>query len=43
LMNNYFSNSYQSLVSFLVSEKNLGINELEELTKLAENLKNKKA
>jgi len=42
LMNNYFSNSYQSLVSFLVSEKNLGINELEELTKLAENLKNKK-
>ncbi|MEO6521631.1 MAG: BlaI/MecI/CopY family transcriptional regulator [Mucilaginibacter sp.] len=42
IMNNYFSNSYQSLVSFLVSEKNLGINELEELTKLAENLKNKK-
>jgi BlaI family penicillinase repressor len=42
IMNNYFSNSYQSLVSFLVNEKNLGINELEELTKLAENLKNKK-
>jgi BlaI family penicillinase repressor len=42
IMSNYFSNSYQSLVSFLVSEKNLGINELEELTKLAENLKTKK-
>jgi BlaI family penicillinase repressor len=42
IMNNYFSNSYQSLVSFLVNEKNLGINELEELTKLAEDLKNKK-
>jgi predicted transcriptional regulator len=40
IMNNYFSNSYQSLVSFLVTEKNLSINELEEITKLAEQLKN---
>jgi predicted transcriptional regulator len=40
IMNNYFSNSYQSLVSFLVTEKNLSINELEEITKLAEKLKN---
>lgn len=43
MMKNYFSNSYQSLVSFLVKEKNLSIEELEELTQLAENLKNKKA
>ena len=42
IMNNYFSNSYQSLVSFLVNEKNMSVNELEELTKLAQNLKNKK-
>ncbi|HWZ14871.1 MAG TPA: BlaI/MecI/CopY family transcriptional regulator [Mucilaginibacter sp.] len=43
MMKNYFSNSYQTLVSFLVKEKNLSIEELEELTQLAENLKNKKA
>jgi BlaI family penicillinase repressor len=42
MMKNYFSNSYQSLVSFLVKEKNLSIEELEELTQLAEKLKNKK-
>src|ERR1700733_9798471 len=30
MMKNYFSNSYQSLVSFLVKEKNLGIDDLEE-------------
>src|SRR5476651_2684989 len=36
MMKNYFSNSYQSLVSFLVKEKNLSIEELEELTQLAE-------
>jgi predicted transcriptional regulator len=41
VMNNYFSNSYESLVSFLVKEKNLSVNDLEELTKLAEKLKNK--
>ena len=43
IMNNYFSNSYQSLVSFLVSEKNMSLKELEEITKLAENLKNNKS
>ncbi|MDP9047931.1 MAG: BlaI/MecI/CopY family transcriptional regulator [Bacteroidota bacterium] len=43
MLKNYFSNSYQSLVSFLVKEKNLSIEELEELTQLAEKLKNKKA
>lgn len=42
MMKNYFSNSYQSLVSFLVKEKNMSIEELEELTQLAEKLKNKK-
>jgi BlaI family penicillinase repressor len=42
IVTNYFSNSYQSLVSFLVNEKKLDVNELEELTKLAEELKNKK-
>lgn len=41
IMNNYFSNSYQSLVSFLVTEKNLSINELEEITQMAQQLKNK--
>src|SRR6185312_8700835 len=42
MMTNYFSNSYQSLVSFLVDEKKLSLEELEEITKLAENLKNKR-
>lgn len=41
VMNNYFGNSYKSLVSFLVKEKNLDSKELDELLKLAENLKNK--
>ncbi|MDB5133631.1 MAG: BlaI/MecI/CopY family transcriptional regulator [Mucilaginibacter sp.] len=40
MMSNYFSNSYQSLVSFLVKEKNLSLQELEEITQLAEKLKN---
>jgi BlaI family penicillinase repressor len=43
MMKNYFSNSYQSLVSFLVKEKDLSIQELEELSQLAEKLKNKKS
>ncbi len=43
MMKNYFSNSYQSLVSFLVNEKNLSLQELEEITKLAENLKQKRS
>ena len=42
MMTNYFSNSYQSLVSFIANEKKLGINELDELTQLIEDLKNKK-
>ena|ERR1700761_1449148 len=43
MMNNYFSNSYQSLVSFLVKEKNMNLQELEEITQLAEKLKNQKS
>eukprot|EP01136_Pigoraptor_vietnamica_P031597 Opistho-1_new@92372 len=42
VMNNYFENNYQSLVSFLVKEKNMDLNELDELIALAENLKNNK-
>lgn len=42
VMNNYFENNYQSLVSFLVKEKNMDMEELDELIALAENLKNKK-
>src|ERR1700748_431500 len=42
MMSNYFSNSYQSLVSFIANEKKLGIKELDELTQLLENLKTKK-
>ena len=42
MMSGYFSNSYQSLVSFLVKEKKIGSKELNELTKLIDDLKNKK-
>jgi BlaI family penicillinase repressor len=42
LMKNYFSDSYKSLVSFIADEKNLGLKELDELTELINNLKNKK-
>ena len=42
VMNNYFENNYQSLVSFLVKEKNMDMDELDELIALAEKLKNKK-
>lgn len=42
LMNNYFDNSYKSLVSFIADDKNLGIEELDELTELINKLKNKK-
>ena len=42
VMNNYFENNYQRLVSFLVKEKNMDMNELDELIALAEKLKNKK-
>ena len=43
MMSNYFSNSYQSLVSFLVKEKNMSLQELEEITQLAEKLKNQRS
>lgn len=42
VMNNYFENNYQSLVSFLVKEKNMDMEELDELIALAEQLKGKK-
>ena len=41
VMKTYFENSYKDLVSFLVSEKKIDADELEELTRLAEQLKNK--
>jgi BlaI family penicillinase repressor len=43
MMKNYFSNSYQSLVSFIADEKKLGLKELDELTALIDNLKTKKS
>jgi len=43
VMNNYFENSYQSLVSFLVKEKKMDMDELNELIQLAEKLKDKKS
>jgi BlaI family transcriptional regulator, penicillinase repressor len=36
MMKNYFSNSYQSLVSFLAKDKNLSIQEMEDIKKLME-------
>jgi BlaI family transcriptional regulator, penicillinase repressor len=36
MMNNYFSNSYQSLVSFLAKDKNLSIQDMEDIKKLME-------
>ncbi|MBD1394919.1 BlaI/MecI/CopY family transcriptional regulator [Mucilaginibacter glaciei] len=42
LMNNYFDNSYKSLVSFIADDKDLGLKELDELTELLNKLKNKK-
>lgn len=35
-MNNYFSNSYQALASFLTSDKNISIQELEQMKLLME-------
>jgi BlaI family penicillinase repressor len=43
MMKNYFSNSYKSLVSFIADEKNLDINELNELSAMIDQLKNKKS
>lgn len=42
VMNNYFENSYESLVSFLVNEKSMSTKELDEIIQLAEKLKNNK-
>jgi BlaI family penicillinase repressor len=42
MMGSYFSNSYQSLVSFIANEKKLDIQQLDELTQSIEGLKNKK-
>lgn len=42
MMSNYFSNSYESLVSFIANEKKLDIKQLDELTELLEDLKNKR-
>jgi predicted transcriptional regulator len=42
MMSNYFSNSYESLVSFIANEKKLDIQQLDELTQLIEDLKRKK-
>lgn len=39
VMNNYFENSYESLVSFLVKDKIMSNDELTELIRLAEKLK----
>jgi len=35
-MKNYFSDSYQALASFLTNDKNVSVNELEEMKKLME-------
>lgn len=35
-MNNYFSNSYQALASFLTSDRNISVQELEEMKELME-------
>ena len=43
MMNNYFDNSYKSLVSFIADEKKLGLKELDELTALLDKLKNKRS
>jgi BlaI family penicillinase repressor len=43
MMKNYFNNSYQSLVSFIADDKKLDLNELDELTQLLNNLKNKRS
>jgi BlaI family penicillinase repressor len=42
MMSGYFSNSYKSLVSFIANEKKLDLQQLDELTQVIEDLKNKK-
>jgi BlaI family penicillinase repressor len=41
MMTGYFSNSYKSLVSFIANEKKLGVKELDELSKMIDELKSK--
>jgi len=43
MMKNYFSDSYKSLVSFIVDEKKLDVKQLDELSSLIDTLKNKKS
>lgn len=43
MMKNYFSDSYKSLVSFIVDEKELDVKQLDELSALIDNLKNKRS
>ena len=43
MMSSYFDNSYKSLVSFIADEKNLDINQLDELTQLLNQIKTKKS
>jgi BlaI family penicillinase repressor len=42
MMSSYFSNSYESLVSFIANDKKLDLQQLDELSKLIDDLKNKK-
>jgi BlaI family penicillinase repressor len=42
MMSSYFSNSYQSLVSFIANDKKLDLQQLDELSKLIDDLKSKK-
>ena len=42
IFSNYFDNSYERLVSFLVNEKKLDVSELEALTRMVDQLKDKK-
>lgn len=42
VINNYFENSYESLVSFLVKDKKMSTDELNEIIELAEKLKKDK-
>ena len=43
VLQNYFSNSYQSLTSFFTSEQNLSLEELEEIKKLIDDEIEKKS
>jgi len=43
VINSFFDNSYEDLVSFIVNEKKMEISDLEELTKLVKQLNSKKS